>query len=107
LPLHGLEARDRLAELPPLLRVGARGFVGALREPDRERGDADAAGVEDLQRVDETLSLLADQLRRRQPAVLEHDFAGVARAHPELVLFLAGAHSRRAVLEDERRDAAM
>ena len=56
---------DRLAELLPLERVGARGLVGALRQADGERRDADAAGIEHLQRVDEPLPLGAEQLAAR------------------------------------------
>ena len=44
-----------LAELAPLERVPARRLVGALRQPDRQRGDADAAGIEHLHRLQEAL----------------------------------------------------
>ena len=71
------------------LRVAQRGLVGALREAHRQRRDADAAGVEHLQRLDEALALLAEQLRRRARGILEDDLARVARAHAELVLLLA------------------
>ena len=46
-----------------LERVAAGGFVGALRQADRQRRDADAAGIEHLQRLDEPLPFLANQLR--------------------------------------------
>ena len=64
LPLDRLERRDRLAELLALLRVAQRRLVGALRQADRQRRDPDAAAVEHLQRVDEALPFLAEQLRR-------------------------------------------
>ena len=102
-----LELGDRLPELAPLLRVVERRFVGALRQADRQRGDPDAAAVEHLQRVDEALPFLAEQLVGRHAAVVEDDFARVAGAHAELVLFLAGRHARRPVFDDEGRDAAM
>ena len=56
--LHGLELRDRLAELLALLRVGEREVVGALREADAHRGDRDPAAVEDLQELLEALAAL-------------------------------------------------
>ena len=77
-----------------------------MREPDGQRRDPDAAGIEHLQRVDEPLAFLADERLRRHAAILEDHFARVARAHPELVLLLAGLQPRRAALDDERRDAA-
>ena len=89
LPLDRLERGDRLAELAALLRVVARRLVGALREADRQRGDADAAGVEHLQRVDEALPLLAEQLRAGTRQSLKiTSLVSLARM-PELVLLLA------------------
>ena len=86
-------------------RIAARGFVRALRQSDRERRDADAAGVEHLQRVDEALPFDSEQLRRRHAAVLEDDLARLAGPHAELVFLLAGAKPWRAALDDERGDA--
>jgi hypothetical protein len=60
LELHALEAGDRLAELLADRRVAQRLFEGALRDAERERGDADAAGVERLHEVDEPHPLLAE-----------------------------------------------
>ena len=56
-------------------------------------------------RVDEALPFLAEQLIGRHPAVVEEHLAGLAGAHAELVFLLARRHARRAVLDDERRDA--
>ena len=66
-------AWKRLMVLPnavPLARVPQRGFVRALREADRQRRDADAPGVEHLQRVDEPLPFLAQEVvgGTRQPS---------------------------------------
>ena len=91
LPLNRLERADRLAERLALLRVAERRLVGALRQADRQRRDADAAGVEHLHRVDEALSFLAEQLIERNAAVVEQHFARVAGAHAELVFLLARA----------------
>ena len=46
--LDRLELADRLAELPPLLRVRERRLERAARDADREGGDRDPAAVEDL-----------------------------------------------------------
>ena len=49
----------------PQLGVTQRGVVGALRHADGERGDGDAAAVENLEAVDEAFAFLAEQLRLR------------------------------------------
>jgi hypothetical protein len=59
---NALKRADRLAELPPLEGVAARRFVRALRQADGQRGNADASGIEHLQRVDESLSFLPQYL---------------------------------------------
>src|SRR5262249_47943893 len=107
LPLDGLKSGNRLPELAALLRVGSRRVVGPLGETNRQRGNADPSGVEHLQRVDEALTLGTEQLRLRDAAVLEHDLARVAGAHPELVLLLACRHPFGAALDDEGGDPAM
>src|SRR5438309_76804 len=83
--LHRLELRDRLAELVPLLRVGEREVVRALREPDAHRRHRDAAAVEDLQELPEALAALTEQVPLRHGAVVEGELARVRRAPPELV----------------------
>ena len=60
-----------------------------------------------LQAVDEALVELAQQLRLGQPAVFEDHLAGGAGAQAELVFLLAGAEARRALFDDERRDAVL
>ena len=50
-PLHRLEVADRVAELLALVRVGIRALESGFRDPDRERGDADASAVEHGQRL--------------------------------------------------------
>ena len=87
------------------LRVLGRGFVGALRHAQRQRGNGDAAAVENLQAVDEALALFAQQILRRHTAIAEHHFGGVAGAHAQLVFFLSRTESRRSLLDEERGDA--
>src|SRR3989442_4110441 len=102
-----LERPDGLAELLPHERIVARRLVRALREPDRERRNANPSRVEHLQRVDESLSLFAQQVERRHAAILEEDLARLARAHPELVLFLAKPEPRGPAFDDEGGNAAV
>ena len=57
--LNRLEFGDGLAERESLLRVVARCLIGATRDPDGECADRDAPAVEDLHRVDESVTDLA------------------------------------------------
>ena len=50
---------------------------------------------------------VAEQVLGGNAAVLEHQLDGVGGAHAELVFLLAGAEPRRALLDDERRDAPL
>ena len=61
---HGLERGDRLAEGVAALRVLERLLERALREADRQRGDADPADVEHLE---ELLQPLARARRAGSP----------------------------------------
>ena len=72
--------------------------IGALRHADGERGDGDAAAIENAQAIDEAFAGLAEQLRFGQAAIGEDDFAGGAGAHAQLVFLLAGAKAGRALL---------
>src|SRR4030095_1107192 len=105
LPLNRLKLADRLAKRPSLLRVRPSGLVGALREPDRQCGDADASGIEHLHAVHESMSLFAEQLVGWNPAVIEQDLARVRGAHAKLVFFLSGRHSASTAFDDEGGDS--
>ena len=105
LELDGLEVGDGMAELAPSLRVGHRGFQRGLGDPDREGGDADAAAVQDLQRVHEPVALLAQEVLGGHAAVLEDQLGGVGGAHAELVLLLARPEALHPALQDEGGDA--
>src|SRR5688572_10223906 len=102
-----LKRPDRLAELVALEGVGPGGIIGALCEPDGQRRDAYPAGIQDLQGVDEALPFRSQQLGGGDPALVENHFARLARAHAELVLFLAGAKTGRPFLNNEGGDAAI
>ena len=75
--------------------------------PTRQRGDGDAAAIQNSQAVDEAFAGLAEQLRCGQAAIGEDHFAGGAGAHAQLVFLLADAKSGRALLENESRDAVL
>ena len=95
------------AELLALLGILQRGFICSLGRSDRQRGDGDAPAVENTQAIDEPLAALTEQLRFREAAIGEHDFAGSAGAHSELVLLLADAEAGHSLFEDERGDAML
>jgi len=102
----GWERANRLAELFPLKCVAARGFVRPLRQPYGERRDPDATGIEHLQRIDESLSFDAQELRRGHSTLLENDFTRLTGPHPELVFLLSRAQPCRIAVHDEGGDAA-
>src|ERR1700740_3197999 len=105
--LDGLEVRDRPPEGLALLGVVARGLVRAAGDADGERADGDAASVEDFHGVDEAIADLAEDVLARYTAVFEHELRGVAGAHAELVLFLAGADAGAVHLDGEGGDAVL
>src|SRR4029453_2556875 len=89
------------------LRVPQRLFIRALSQPNRQGSNSNAAGVEHLQRVDEPLPFLSQEVRGGDPAAFEYHFARIACPHAELVFFLPWPHAGRAVFDNEGRDAAM
>ena len=91
----------------PLFRVGDRRVERAAREADHLRADADASFVERLDRDLVALADLAEDVRRRHPAVLEDQLAGAAGADAELVFLLADGEPGDAALDEERSDAAV
>ena len=105
LELDGLEFADGFAELLALLGVLHRGIQRALRHAQRQRGDGDAAAVENFQAARETFAFWAEQIFTRNAAIGENDFGGVAGAHAQLVFFFAGAKTGHALFQDERADA--
>ncbi len=90
-----------------LLRVLQSRFVGALGGAHRKRSDGNAAAIQDAQTIDESLALLAEQLRFRQPAIRKNNFTGGASAHSKFVFFLADVKTRNAGLQNESGNAVM
>src|SRR5438105_7275948 len=105
--LHGLELRDRLAELLSIARVRDRVIERALRQADHLRADADAPFVQRLDRDLVAFADLAEDVRARDAALVEQQLAGAARADTELVLFFADGEPFDAALDEKRSDAAI
>jgi len=103
--LDALVARYLDAELLALLCVPDRRVVRRLRDAHCLGGDGDPARIDGLERDAEPLSFLAQQVLRRDPAVVEHEFGGRRRVDTHLVLHLADREARRAALHDEGADA--
>ena len=84
--LQRLVLEDRLAEGDPLLGVGERRLERRPRHADRLRADADPPALEAGERDLQPLAFLAEQVLRRDAAVLEQDLRRVAGVLAELVL---------------------
>ena len=74
--LDGLELADRPAELLSLPGVRQRLLVRALGEAEPQRGDRDAAAVEDLEELGEALAARPEQVALGHPAPAERQRAG-------------------------------
>src|SRR5213075_2326623 len=74
------------------------------RYPDHLRADADAPGVQGLDRDLIAVADFADQIRRRHLAMIEDQLGCRRRADAELVFFLADTESLEATLHRKRRD---
>ncbi len=105
LVLNRLKFGNKAAELFALLGVFERRFICALRNPYRQRRDRDPPAVQNSQTVDKSFAALPAQLRTRQAAIAEQNFARGRAAHPQLVFLLPDLESRRAFFQDERRNS--
>ncbi len=106
-PLDRLEVGDRLAERLAVLRVADRELERAAPQTERHRRDRDAPPIEDAHRVVEALVDVAQALRVGDAHVLEGQLDGVAGATAVLLELLARAEAGRALIDDERGDAAL
>src|SRR5271166_4184996 len=96
-----------MSESLALLRVRKRRFERALRDSGGLRGDSDAAAIERRERHFVALALLPDAIFGRNFAIREGKLGAGGRVDPELLLFLAHSESRRALLNDQRRDSLL
>ena len=88
----------------PFERVCTRYLVGGLRDPERLRGDADAAAVERRHGDTETAVLFVQEPVALDVRALDHDVVGDRRVEAELLLVARDPHMIR--IEDERAHAA-
>src|ERR1700722_20363612 len=107
LVLDGLKLRNGTAEPLALLRVFQGRFIRALRGSHRKRRDGEAPAIQNPEAVHESLTLFAEQLRFRHPAICEDDLASSAGAHAELVFLLAVLKTRYALLKNERGNSVL
>src|SRR5438128_8888647 len=70
-------------------------------------GDADATRRQCGQRDFYALALLTEAIGHRHPTVLEEELGGVGGADAELLLGARHAEARRALLDEQRRDAVL
>ena len=103
--LDGLKFADGLAELFALLGVFHGGIEGALRHAQGERGDGDAAAIENLQAADEAFAFGAEKIFGGDAAIGENQFGSVAGAQAEFVFFFAGLEAGSSLFDDEGADA--
>src|SRR4051812_22869135 len=82
-----------------------RCLIGALRHSKTQRGDADAATVQNLHGIHKAVTGLAQQILLGNAAILEHDCRRVAGPQSEFVLFLSGEKTGSALFEDESGNA--
>src|SRR5689334_11372786 len=99
--------RDRRAHGFPRLRVLQRVVRRALREPEALSPDPGPRAIEDPHRDPEALALLAEQVVRRDAAVVEEQLAGRRPLDPHLRLDPADFEAWRVRLDDERRDTGV
>ena len=102
LELDRLVVADRLAEGVALLRVLDRLVDAALGEADGQGGDGDPALVEDPQELGEAPAPLAEQVRRRHPAVVEGQLVGVRGGPADLGVGRRDGEARRTGRHDDR-----
>src|SRR5487761_968281 len=104
--LHQLELADRLAELPALVDVGKHLVEARGHDAQRSAGEHGALVIEPAHQYADAAPFLAQHVRRRHAAAVEHQLAGVRSAHAELVELLRRREAGHPLLDDECGDAA-
>src|SRR3954471_14657522 len=84
LRLDRLEARDRLPECTPLLRVGERLIQSPLREADAHRRHPDASAIQGLEELLESPPARAEKVLLGDARIVERKRPGVRRVPPHL-----------------------
>src|ERR1700722_5958391 len=102
-----LETADRLAESLAVLGILQRLPPGLACARDSGDGDGQPLRREVVHQVIEAASLLAQQIRRRHPHVLEGQFGGVLVVQPHLFELASAAETLHARLDDQQREALL
>ena len=105
--LHGLVFIDGLAETFPFARVAQRCLIRGARHAHGLRGDADASPFQAGQGDLVALSLFANQIFRRDAAVVEEDLRRVRRMLAHLLFQSRHDVARRVRRHPEGADAAL
>ena len=77
--------KDRRAKTLPVFGISECDFKRAARHPHALRGDTDAPALQTTQSDAIALALFADQVIRRDAAVIKVDLRGVAAVLAQLV----------------------
>src|SRR5256885_1896281 len=102
-----LPGGERLAEGRPLAQVRER-VLERLRGPgEREYGRHEALALEAGRELLEAPPPDADQVLRRDRALLERELGGVGGPHPHLVELAAHGEAREPALDQEPREAGV
>ncbi len=101
--LDGLELADRLTPRVPVVDERAGLLDSCCGQPEPVSGNADPAVVEEVGHHRKALALVADQILRRDPAVVEHDVALLGGAEGHLLGDVLGVVPRRVGGDDEHR----
>lgn len=107
LELDSLELGDGFAELAALAGVADGVLEGAVGEADELGADGDAAGIKGFDGYLIALTGLAEDIFRRDAAVIEQDFAGGGAADAEFVLFAADGEAGGVAFDQEAGNAAV
>ena len=106
LELRRLEIGQRLAELLALDDIARRRLQAGAGAAQRAGADIDAPAIEPHHGDLEAVAFRPQPVGHRHPAILEDHRRRRLAVPAELVLLLAERQTRRAVLDDQRRDAA-
>src|SRR5438876_12425715 len=87
--MHALDARDGPAELLPGGGIGQALLESPLSQSERQGGDADAAPVERVQELPESVVHRSEDVLLRHDGILEDQLARVGGSPAELVFFFA------------------
>src|SRR5207302_350377 len=99
--LHTLKSSDRVTKLLTFARIITGDFKGGLRYANSYRADIDTSPIQGREGDFETLALGAEQIIRRQLAVLKDQFPGGRRVQAHLALGLAKRKARNAFFNHE------